>query len=166
VAKKKTDKQKLNSKKEDGRTGEHLRPWWFKEGHSGNPNGRPKEKTLSETANDMLKADYGDPMPDAIKRLQETMPPPWKNKPTLNSKQIISWIWIRRAMTTAADTARRDLADRVDGKPMMRIDNINNDPPMENAFSLADFTEDELRILQTLGMRAMQRKQNNNGGGQ
>jgi hypothetical protein len=43
----------------------------------------------------------------------------------------------------------------------MRIESLIEDKQQESLFSLKDFTEDELRILQALGMKAMQRKQSN-----
>lgn len=46
-----TDNHKENSKKKQG---EHLAPFHWKKGQSGNPKGRPKGKTMKEYAREML----------------------------------------------------------------------------------------------------------------
>ena len=158
---KKRNPLKNTRKAPDETVAEHLRPHLWQPGQSGNPNGRPRNKTPTEMANEMLRAEF-DPLPDAIKRLQESMPPAYQRKPTLQPIEIILWIWIRRAMTVEGDTARRNLLDRIEGKPMMRIESTIEEKS-ENPISLADFSEDELRILQALAMQAMQRKLGSNG---
>ena len=41
---------------QENSTQHHLKPWQFKKGQSGNPNGRPPGKSLKERAKAMLNA--------------------------------------------------------------------------------------------------------------
>lgn len=108
MAKKRTDNQSSNTS--------GLIPW--KPGQSGNPAGRPKRELPSETLYKMLSAEYG---PDAVKQMQKQMPEPWKSKDQLTVQEIMCWVSIRRGLTPPADTARKDINDRVEGKPLQKI---------------------------------------------
>lgn len=46
---------------------EHLKPWQFKPGQSGNPSGRPKRKILKEVIDDF----YNPETPEGRRRLEE-----------------------------------------------------------------------------------------------
>lgn len=144
-----TDKQIVNREP---------KPWWFKPGQSGNPAGRPKGKRPSEIMREMFLAQYGGP--EAIRKLQETMPEPWRsmNVDKMTVGEIISWVQLRRAMTANADKARSDLFDRLEGRPTMRIE-VEPTKDDDSPLRLEDFTEEELRALHATAMKAMERKQ-------
>ena len=148
------DKQPRNSQNR----ADHLAPYKWKPGQSGHPSGRPKGKLPSDVMREMAEAAYVGS--DAIRKLQQDMPEPWKSKPVkdLTAYEIIGWIQIRRSMQAAADTARRDFYDRLEGKPKMRIEGPDGGaiPVSINYNEL--FTEEELRVVREIFARAMQRK--------
>lgn len=109
----------------------HIEAYQFKPGKSGNPNGRPKRETPSETLRLMLDAEYG---VDAVKQLQKTMPEPWRSKKEVTVQEVMTWVILRRAMQNAG--ARREVFDRTEGRPTLKlagpsggpIETISHDP--------------------------------------
>lgn len=115
----------------------------YKPGQSGNPAGRPKRELPSETLYKMLNAEYG---PDAVKQMQKQMPEPWKSKKELTVQEIMSWVAIRRALTPPADTARKDINDRVEGKPLQKIVGAEGGP-VEVRYDYSQLQTEDLKAI-------------------
>lgn len=102
----------------------HLEQYKWKPGVGPNPAGRPKMETPSETLRSMLNAEYG---VDAVKQLQKR-PQPWCDKRELTVQEIFSWQLLRKAMQSAGDVARREVFDRVEGRPTLKIAGATGGP--------------------------------------
>ena len=130
-----------------GRNSAHIEPYRFKPGQSGNPAGRPKKETPSETLRSMLNAGYG---PDAVKQLQKTMPEPWRSKAELTVQEIISWMILRRAMQTTGDVARREVFDRVEGRPTLKISGPQGGPIEVVRYDLKKLSAEKIRLMREI----------------
>lgn len=134
MPKKPPDNQGLNK--------EFIEAQW-KPGQSGNPNGRPRRELPSETLYKMLSAEYG---PDAVKQMQKQMPEPWRSKKELTVQEIMAWVSIRRALTPPADTARKDINDRVEGKPLQKIVGAEGGP-IEVKYDYSQLSSEDLKAI-------------------
>lgn len=116
-------------------------------GVSGNFAGRPKRETPSETLRSMLAAEYA---PDAVKQLQKTMPEPWKSKPELTVQEIMIWAILRRAMQSAGDVARREVFDRIEGRPMLKIAGPTGGPIEVVQYDLKKLSAEKIRLMRDI----------------
>jgi hypothetical protein len=73
---------------------------------------------MRTSAGRLLDAEYG---PDAVKQLQKTMPEPWRSKVVLTVQEIFTWVMLRRAMQSAGDNARKEVFDRIEGRPTIKV---------------------------------------------
>ncbi len=95
------DKQQKNSKKKM----DHLKPYNFKPGQSGNPKGRPKGKTMSEALREALM------------------------KPEVLDSILVAWI---NKAERGDMNAIKEMLDRTEGKVKERIDHTTNDKDINN----------------------------------
>jgi Family of unknown function (DUF5681) len=91
--KKTTPDKQVRSRKPNGQ---------FAPGVSGNPNGRPKSRTLSEAYRELLKQ----PLP---------------SDPTRTYADVVAAALLKNAMSGDVSSAR-ELADRTEGKPRQPVD--------------------------------------------
>jgi hypothetical protein len=73
---------------------EHLRPWQWKPGQSGNPKGRPKHKTLTELCREVLERETRGKVTD----------------------EILAEVIVKNALTGKFPFVK-ELWDRLDGRP-------------------------------------------------
>lgn len=117
---------------------------YFAPGVSANPAGRPKRVLPSEVMYWMAAAIYEQ---EFVKSLQAEMPEPWKSKDNLTLLEIHTWLTIRGGLKGKdAESLRREVRDRIEGKPTMKISGPDGGPfQMQNVpLDLKKLTDQEL----------------------
>ena len=95
----------------------------------------------------MLEAEYG---VDAVKQLQRTMPEPWRSKAELSVQEIMTWVILRRAMQNAGDVARREVFDRVEGRPTLKIASPTGGPIEVVQYDLKKLSAEKIRLMREI----------------
>jgi hypothetical protein len=95
----------------------------------------------------MLDAEYG---PDAVKQLQKTMPERWRSKQELTTQEIMIWILLRRAMQNAGDVARKEVFDRIEGRPTLKIAGPTGGPIETVTYDLKKLSVEKIRLIRAI----------------
>ncbi len=95
----------------------------------------------------VLEAEYGF---DAVKQLQKTLPEPWRSKPELTVQEILIWVLLRKSMQAAGDVARKEVFDRIEGRPTLKITGAQDGPIETITYDLKKLSVEKIRLILAL----------------
>lgn len=135
---------------EKGKVPEHLKPFQWKKGQSGNPKGRPRGRILSESYLRLLNTDLGG-KGDIDARIEEVVKVMIKDGAKI--ADFVALAQIKEALDGKTHAAS-EIADRVEGKPKQTQEIVGpgEGPLQAIGLDLAKLSSDDLRdVVSKLG---------------
>lgn len=77
----------------------------------------------------------------------KTMPEPWRSKPALTVQEITMWVILRRAMQAAGDQARKEVFDRIEGRPTLKIAGSTGGPVETISYDLKKLSTEKIKTI-------------------
>lgn len=65
-------------------------------------------------------------------------------------QEIFTWVLLRRAMQNAGDNARKEVFDRVEGRPTLKIAGPTSGPIETVTYDLKKLTSEKIRLIRTI----------------